>query len=53
MLPVERALFNQTLSRARVALSIEDFERAWEAGVVADEATIVQSILEERQSTQR
>jgi non-specific serine/threonine protein kinase len=48
MLPVERALFNQTLVRARTALSPEEFESAWESGVVADEAVVVQSILDSR-----
>ena len=48
MLPVERALFNQTLARARSVLSPGDFATAWESGIVADEAVVVQSILDSR-----
>jgi hypothetical protein len=48
MLPVERALFNHTLARARIVLSTGDFAIAWESGILADEAGVVQSILDSR-----
>ena len=46
MLPVERTLFNQTLSRARGALSSTRFASAWESGIAADETVVVRSILD-------
>lgn len=45
-LPVERALFNQTLSRARGVLNSTEFASAWESGIAADETVVVRSIID-------
>jgi hypothetical protein len=47
MLPVERALFAQTLERAREALTPNEFERAWTSGADADEGEMIRAMLGE------